>query len=50
MEFIYKKCGFILPYLNFSHLQSNLHLMQYTYWDFFPLLQTVFEHINFDVF
>ena len=25
--------------LNFSHLQSTLHLMQYTYWDFFCTAQ-----------
>ena len=30
-EFIYKKCALILTYLNFSHLQSTLHLMQHTY-------------------
>ena len=34
-EFI-KNCEFILTCLNFSNLQSTLHLMQYTYWDFFP--------------
>ena len=28
-------CIFIVTYLNFSHLQSTLHLMQYTYVDFF---------------
>ena len=28
-----KNCTFILTCLNFSHLQSALHLMQYTYWD-----------------
>ena len=26
---------FILTYLNFSHHQSTLHFMRYTYWDFF---------------
>ena len=30
-----KNCVFILTLLNFSHLQSTLHLMQYTYQDFF---------------
>ena len=36
-----KYCVFILTCLNFSHLQSTLHLMQYTYRDIFPLLKTV---------
>ena len=44
-----KNCAFILTCLNFSHLQSTLHLMQNTYWDiffhyskqFFPLLKIV---------
>ena len=31
-----KNCVFILTCLNFSHLQSTLHLMQYTYRDIFP--------------
>ena len=43
MEFIYKNCVFILTCLNFSHLQSPLHLMHYTDEDVFPLLKTVFE-------
>ena len=30
-----KNCAFILTYLNFSHLQSILHLMQYTDQDIF---------------
>ena len=34
-EFTYKNCVFILTCLNFSHLQSTLHLMQYTYRDTF---------------
>ena len=34
-EFIYKNCVFILTCLNFSHLQSALHLMHYTYRDIF---------------
>ena len=33
-------CVFILTRLNFSPLQSTLHVMQCTYWDFFPLLRT----------
>ena len=41
-ELIYKKCVFILTCLNFSHLQSTLHLMQYTYWDFFSTAQNSF--------
>ena len=36
LDFIYKICMFILIYLNFSHLQNTLHLMHYTYQDFFP--------------
>ena len=50
MEYIYKNCVFIATYLNFTHLQSSLHLVQYIYQDFFPLLKTVFELINFDAF
>ena len=38
-----KICVFILTRLNFSHLQSTLHLMQYSHWDVFPLLKTVFK-------
>ena len=49
-KFICKKCVFILTCLNFSHLQSTLHWMWYTYWDVFPLLKTVFELINSDAF
>ena len=30
-----KNCVFILTCLNFSHLRSTLHLMQYTYGDIF---------------
>ena len=30
-EFIYKNCVFIFMCLNFSHLQSTLQLMEYTY-------------------
>ena len=29
----------ILTCFNFSHLQSTLNLIQYTYWDFFPTAQ-----------
>ena len=50
LEFIYNNVG-ILTCLNFSHLQSTVHLMQYTYQDvFFLLLKTVFELVNFDAF
>ena len=45
-----KNCVFILTYLNFSHLQSILYLMQYTYQDFFPLFKTVSDLVNFDAF
>ena len=31
-----------------SHLQSTLHLMQYTYPDFLSLLKTVFRLVDFD--
>ena len=37
-----KNCAFTLTCLNFSHLQSPLHLMQYTYQDFFPTAQNSF--------
>ena len=50
MEFICKKCVFTLTCLNFSHLQTTLHLMQYTYQDVFPLLRMVFELVDFDAF
>ena len=49
-EFIYKNCVFIHTCLNFSHLHSTLHLIQYTYQDIFSLLKTVFEFIDFDIF
>ena len=39
MEFIYENCVFILTCLNFSHLQSSLHLIQYTYRDVFSTAQ-----------
>ena len=41
-EFIYKNCVFIPTCLNFSHLQNILHLIQYTFWDFFPTAQNSF--------
>ena len=41
-EFIYKNCVFILTCLNFSHLQSTLHLMQYTYQGVFSTAQNSF--------
>ena len=37
-----KNCVFILTCLNFSHLQSALHLMQYTYPDVFSTAQNRF--------
>ena len=49
-EFI-KKYLFILTCLNFSHLQSALHLMQYTYLDFFSTAPNSFlELIIVDAF
>ena len=45
MEFIYKNCVFILTCLNFSHLQSTLHVMQYTYRDVFLVLKTVLNSL-----
>ena len=48
--YLLKNCIFILTCLNFSHLQCILHLMQYTYRDFFPLLKADFELINFCCF
>ena len=44
--YLLKNCVFILTRLNFSHLQSSLHLMQYTYRDVFLLLKTAFELID----
>ena len=41
---------FILPCLNFSHLQSKLHLMQYTCWTFFSTAQNSSELMDLDVF
>ena len=37
-----KLCVFILTCLNFRHLQSTLHLMQYTYRDVFSTAQSSF--------
>ena len=37
-----KNCVFILTCLNFSHLQSALHLMQYIYQDIFSTAQNSF--------
>ena len=45
-----KMCVLILTCLNFSHLQNSCHLMQYSYWDFFSLIKTVFELVSFDAF
>ena len=42
-----KNCVFILTCLNFSHLQSTLHLMQSTYWNIFPLLKIVLNSLIF---
>ena len=44
-----KTCLFILTSLNSSHLQSTLHLMQYTHQDILLVLKTVFE-LDFDAF
>ena len=43
-----KNCVFVLTCLNFRYLQSNLHLTQYTYGDFFLPLKTVFELVDYD--
>ena len=43
-----KNCVFIRTCLSFSHLQITLHLMQYTYQDFFPQLKTICELVSFD--
>ena len=37
-----KNSVFIPTSLNFSHLQSTLHLKQYTYWDIFSTIQNSF--------
>ena len=41
-NYLLKNCVFILTCLNFSHLQSILLLMQYSYWDFFSTAQNSF--------
>ena len=41
-KFIYENCVSILICLNFSHLQSSLHLMQYIYQDVFYTAQNSF--------
>ena len=41
---------FILTCVNFNHIHSALHVMQYTSQDVFPVLKTVFQLIDFDVF
>ena len=41
-KFINKNCLFILTCFNFSHLQSTLHLMQYTYRDNSSTVQNSF--------
>ena len=33
-----------------SDLQNTLHVMQYAYGDFFPLLKTGFERVTCDAF
>ena len=44
-KMIFKDCVFILTCLNFSHLQSTLHLMKYTYQDVFSTPQnSVWTH------
>ena len=48
-EFI-KNCVFIFTCLNFSDLQGTLHLMQYTYQDFFSTAQNSFEFISSGAF
>ena len=47
--FVYKKSG-IPTCFNLSHLLSPLPLMQCTFRDLFPLLQTVFELMDLDAF
>ena len=42
-----KNCVFILTCWNFSHLQSTLHLMQYTYQDIFSTAQNSFRTLHF---
>ena len=49
LEFIHN-CVFILTCLNFSPLQSTLHLMHYSYQGVFSTAQTVFELVIIDAF
>ena len=42
-----KHCIFVLTCLNFSHLQSSLHLMQHTYWDTLSTAQKSFWTCRF---
>ena len=46
MELIFKTCVFILTCLNFSHLQSTLHLTKYTIWDIFSTAQNSFSPLQ----
>ena len=46
-EFIYKT---LCMYSYMLKLQSTVHLMQDTYWDFFPLLKNVYEFVDFGAF
>ena len=50
LEFFIKTCVFILTCLSFSHLQSTLHLLQYTHWDCFPTAQNSFWTRQFGCF
>ena len=47
---MYKNYVFTLTGLNFSHLLSTFHLMQYVYWDVFFTAQKVFELVDCDAF
>ena len=50
-QYLLKNCIFTLTYLNFSNLQSTIHLMPYTYQDSFsPLLKLVFYSSYFMLF
>ena len=49
-EFVYKKLCIYSYMFKLSPLKSPLHLMQYTYRDVFPLLETVFELADLDAF
>ena len=42
-----KNCVFILTWLNLTHLQRTLQLMQYTYWDVFSAAQKGFWTCRF---